>query len=621
MRGKRSSFRNRRVSFALAIIAALLASSGARAANEMLDPGFGTNGIVTSTFGGIADRVNRLVLQVDGRIIVSGFYQTSTPFVARYNHDGTVDPSFGTNGNITPPIDPFAGIRAAVQPDGKLIVAGSVRGSFAVLRYSSNGRSLDPTFGTNGAAFIPSDPGNASYRFNDLLIQPDRKIVLVGTQEIGNFTNFFIARFNTNGTPDSSFVANGIRIMDKVDFPNNRFNNGRAVVIQPDRKILISGDMLDDDGKGQISLARLLPNGELDKSAFGANGKGTVITPLSNFQNAGGALALQANGKIVLAGTIDAANKDLALVRFNANGSLDATFGGTGIVTTDLGGNESGSDLVIQPNGRIIVVGKTDASHSSDVLLLRYNSDGSLDNSFGEDGKIIKDFGSVPDSGNGIALQPDGMIVLAGSSNGFAFVARYILDLSSHRVLTSSFKSSGAHDGWVLESDESSESGGSLNKTASTILVGDDNRDRQYRGILSFNTAALPDSALITSARLDVRRQGFVGTDPFTTHGNLLFDLCSGTFNRGLALQLADFNAAPTSGASQGIFDPSTSVWYAAPLTGSNLRLINRYGVTQFRLRYSLDDDDDMSADQLKLFSGEAADSNRPRLTITYFVP
>ena len=622
MRGKGSFLRrNRKVSFILSIITALLVFTGAQAANEILDPGFGTNGIVTTSFGGIADRNNHIVLQTDGKILISGYYQTSTPFVARYNSNGTVDTTFGINGSITPSIDTFADFRVAVQPDAKIVVAGSSNGSLAAIRYNSNGRTLDNTFGTNGMALIPANSGDARYKSNDVLIQPDRKIVVVGTQEIGNFTNFVIVRFNTNGTADSTFVANGIRIMDKFDFPNNRFNNARAVVIQPDRKIVMSGDMLDNEGDGQISLARLNPDGSVDPFASSTNGKGTVTTPLSNFQNSSGALALQADGRIVLAGSILGTNQDLALVRFNNDGSLDTTFGGTGIVTTDLGDNENGSDLLIQRNGKIIVVGKISGSGFADLLLLRYNSDGTLDNTFGVNGKIVKDLGNVPDSGNGIALQPNGLVVVAGSSNGFAFLARYILDVSSHKVLTSTFKSAGGSDGWVLESGEDSGSGGSINKSASTIFVGDDAKDKQYRGFLSFNTASVPDNAIVTSARLDIRRQSFVGTSPFTTHGDLLLEIRSGTFGGGLALRSADFNAAASPGANQERLLPLTSVWYTSQLDGNNLRFINRYGVTQFRLLYALDDNDDLSADHLNFFSGEAVDANRPKLIVSYFVP
>ncbi len=617
MKGKNSFLKkNRHVSFALAMIAALLVYTGVLAAGEILDPNFGANGIATTTFGGVFDGTNQVTLQTDGKIIVSGLHQSSTPFVARYNSNGTVDTSFGTNGSIVP----LAGSRVAVQADGKILVGGSNQGSMTVARYTSNGAALDTAFGTNGAVTFPTGSDFDTFSLSDLIVQPDQKVVLVGTQAIGNFTNFVIVRLNTDGTPDETFVSNGFRILDYFDFPNNRFNAAKAVAIQSDGKIVMSGDMLDNDAHRQITLARLNTNGSLDTTAFGTNGKGTVITPLANFYQSRGALVLQSNGKIVMAGTIDnEITTDLAMARFNSNGSLDTTFGGTGIVVTDFGSNERSSDLVLQTDGKIIVVGKISGSDFSDILLVRYNSDGSLDDSFGVNGKIIKDIGGLPDSGNGLVLQPDGKIVLAGSSNGTALLARYIISIQPPQTVT--FKSSGPHDGWVLESGENTNSGGSLNKSATTILVGDDAKDKQYRGILSFNTISIPDNAVVTSARVDIKRQGFVGTNPFNTHGNLLMEIRAGTFSNNLALQLNDFRAAATPGAANERFLPLTSVWYAAEISNASLVFINKYGFTQFRLRYTLDDNDDMNTDHLKFFSGESINANRPRLVITYFVP
>ena len=120
-----------------------------------------------------------------------------------------------------------------------------------------------------------------------------------------------------------------------IYFPNNRYNYGKAGAIQPDGKIVISGNMMDNDGKNQLSLARVNQDGSLDKSTFGSNGKGTAIFTFTNFQNYN--LALQADGKILVLGAKD---NSLAVVRFNPNGSLDTSFGGSGIVMTDFGAEE-----------------------------------------------------------------------------------------------------------------------------------------------------------------------------------------------------------------------------------------------------------------------------------------
>jgi len=139
-------------------------------------------------------------------------------------------------------------------------------------------------------------------------------------------------------------------------------------------------------------------------------------------------------------------------VRYNSNGTLDATFGGTGIVITDFGNNEQVDDLVIQADGKIIVEGKTSSLDSSDFLLVRYNSDGSLDSTFGTTGKVITDFGSNTDTATGIVMQTDGRVVVAGSGGENAVLARYDTIASNTVQTAPTFRSAYAYDGWIIES-------------------------------------------------------------------------------------------------------------------------------------------------------------------------
>jgi hypothetical protein len=162
--------------------------------------------------------------------------------------------------------------------------------------------------------------------------------------------------------------------------------------------------------------------------------------------------------------------------------------------------------------------------------------------------------------------------------------------------------------------------GGTLNKTATTFNVGDGPKDKQYRSIISFNTSTLPDNAVIVSAQVKVKRQGIVGTDPFSTHGSLLLEIRNGLFSNNLDLRVGDFAAAPSSGV-QEMITPLTSSWYAANLSSSNLALVNKAGVTQFRLRFDRDDNDDLGADYMKFFTGEASAGNQPQLIVKYFLP
>ena len=425
---RKSAFfkRNQLAAFALALVM-LVVSSCTPSAVGALDPTFGTNGIVTVDLGSDLDSGKAVLVQPDGRIVMLASAQAQTPVLMRFNANGSVDSSFGVAGKLS--VD--FGYKGALQSDGKLLVAGFSRGSFAVARYDGDGTGLDTSFGTDGVALIPSDPGDFNYHLSDLILQPDRKIVVVGTQESqGHTTTIAVARFTSEGMPDTSFNERGLIYVGEGDFPDSNYFYGEAVAIQPDGKIVVSGDMLDNDNLDeQISLARLNPDGSLDAATFGTNGNGTVGIVLRYFKNVEGGLALQRDGNIVVAGTVftnwNQSNDNLALARFNTNGTLDPAFGGSGIVTTDLGLNENAEGILIQADGKIVVVGKIFAEEPSDILLVRYNSDGSLDNRFGENGKVITDLGEVPDSGNALAIQKDRKLVVTGSSNGDALLARY----------------------------------------------------------------------------------------------------------------------------------------------------------------------------------------------------
>jgi uncharacterized delta-60 repeat protein len=609
--------KNRGISIGLAMLIAFLTSTNALAADGSLDPTFGTNGIVITDLGSNTDSGNAVILQSDGKIIMAGSAQLDaanpfhrTPIIVRYHSNGTVDTSFGAGGGIITEVGSFSGSKIAIQSDGKLIVAGSSQGDFALARYNSNG-SLDTSFGQNGIATLHF-LDDSSERCSDVAIQSDGRIILAGYQEIGNFVYYAIARFNNDGTPDTTFNTNGIEI---VDFPNNRYNYGKAVEIQADGKIIMSGSFTDNDGYGpKISLARFNEDGSLDNT-FGV--QGTVTTGFANFQNNTGALALQADGRILVAGISFNTTDDLAVARFNSNGALDTTFGGSGIAITDFGNNESGNSVVIQPDGKIIAVGNINDNDFADFMLVRYNSNGSLDNTFGSNGKLISDFGNHADNSAGSVVQPDKKIIVIGSSGGNAILARY--DTGTTTAVTVTFRSTGTYDGWILESAENSNTGGSLDKSATTINVGDDPQDRQYRSILSFNTSSIPDNVFVTSAQLNIKRQGLVGTDPFTTHGNLLLDIRNSAFSNDIALQLDDFAAPASEGAVQDSVTANTFSWYTANLNTGNLGLINKAGATQFRLLFSLDDNDDMNADYMKFFSGNATvEADQPQLIITY---
>jgi hypothetical protein len=187
--------------------------------------------------------------------------------------------------------------------------------------------------------------------------------------------------------------------------------------------------------------------------------------------------------------------------------------------------------------------------------------------------------------------------------------------------LPETFTSSGAQDGWILESSETSGKGGKLNKGATTLRLGDDAANRQYRAILSFDTSSLPEGADITSVTLTFKYAGKSGTLPFNTHGKLLADISMGGFKNNPALQLGDFKAGASRKNVLAFTKNKVNNWYSQSLDPLDFQFINTAGVTQFRLRFKKDDNNDFGADFLKIYSGDANEANRPQLIVEYELP
>ena len=187
-------------------------------------------------------------------------------------------------------------------------------------------------------------------------------------------------------------------------------------------------------------------------------------------------------------------------------------------------------------------------------------------------------------------------------------------------VLTLNLDSTGPDDGWILESSETSGTGGTMDNTSTTFRLGDEVGNKQYRTILSFNTGQLPDTAVIQTATLKIKQNGTpVGTDPFTILGSVWADMRTGNFGTA-ALELTDFNAT-ASAPGVGAFNSTPSNgFYTLTLNATGRSTINLLGRTQFRLRFGIDDNNDNAADYMKFLSGDFT-SSQPELTITYIVP
>jgi len=234
------------------------------------------------------------------------------------------------------------------------------------------------------------------------------------------------------------------------------------------------------------------------------------------------------------------------------------------------------------------------------------------------------------DGGISLKVQDDDSIVdsagnpLGGTGTGngdfsageaYAVIKSAPIDLAS-----ATFVSNKANDGYVIESSENSNIGGGIDATSATFYVGDNAEDRQFRAILDFNTASLPDNAVIVRATLKIRRLSVTGTDPFLTHQNLMVDIKGGTFGRGV-LEVPDYQAEASLDTAGLFANAPADNWFSATMTEPALEFINKTGETQFRLRFQLDDNDDMSADTIKFYSGDAATAAyRPVLVVEYYV-
>jgi hypothetical protein len=178
-----------------------------------------------------------------------------------------------------------------------------------------------------------------------------------------------------------------------------------------------------------------------------------------------------------------------------------------------------------------------------------------------------------------------------------------------------------AQDGWILESKENSSLGGTMNSIATTFNLGDNAANKQYLGLLHFDTSSLPDNAVITSAMLKIMKQGLVGTNPFSTHGALLVDIRKPFFGTTAALAIADFQSLASKPAAATFSATPVANWYSATFGSTAYPFINLTGTTQLRLRFTKDDNNDLGADYLSFFSGNAAVANRPTLIVQYYVP
>jgi uncharacterized delta-60 repeat protein len=350
-------------------------------------------------------------------LVLSCLFLLALPSAA-FAQAGALDASFGGDGkvtsNLTSRYDYAVGL--IIQADGKLVAAGPASGGggrFALVRYADDG-SLDNTFSNDGKLFTNFTSGDDFA--SDLAVQTDGKLVAAGGAAGG--AKFALARYNGDGSLDASFSGDG-----KV---TTNFSAGDdfafGVAIQTDGKIVAVGRA--GESGGRFAAARYNDDGSLDTS-FGGDGK--VTTNFTAGYDIADSVALQADGKVVVAGTAayTSRNARFALVRYSADGTRDATFSGDGKLTTDLTRRFDGAfALAIQsPDQKIVAAGQA----RLDLALLRYNADGTLDDAFSGNGVTRTSFTDGLDYADDVALASDGKIVAAGTANWFGRNARFAL--------------------------------------------------------------------------------------------------------------------------------------------------------------------------------------------------
>jgi uncharacterized delta-60 repeat protein len=391
----------------LFLLIAALAISNSLLSGGLLNPGdldmsFGDSGKAFTDFGLMGDdAASALVLQADGRIVAAGSAEIvdgDLDFaLARYHPDGSPDTSFGGGGIAA---DHMGGLdqalAVAIQPDGKIVAAGTNSADFVLARYEISG-TLDASFGTNGV--VQTDFAGDADGATSLLLVGD-KILVAGTAWLTPTLSFALARYHRDGSPDTAFDGDG-RMTVSISGPAGH-DIAFDLALQEDGKILVAGE-----ADGDFATIRLWPDGLID-TTFGLHG--LAATDFGSLDSAKG-IALQRDGKIVVGGHD---SFDFVMARYTPNGVLDASFGNGGLVRTSFSSRRDwAEDIYIELDGKILL-GGTATMVSEDFALARYLKNGTLDPTFGDGGRMTTDFSLSSDGIRGMAIDEAGRIVAAG---------------------------------------------------------------------------------------------------------------------------------------------------------------------------------------------------------------
>jgi uncharacterized delta-60 repeat protein len=426
----------------IVMVSSLLTYTVALAAGGDLDLTFSGDGkVITNSGGSFNDQVRGMAIQSNGKIVVVGdshitFGGAGTNFmVARFNANGSLDTTFSGDGKLKTNFgNPSEALGVTIQNDGKIVVVGQTCTpmpewvcNMAIARYNTNG-SPDTTFSGDGKHSVDFGGGdNGSY--GGVAVLASGKIIVAGRMFNGSNYDFALYRLDANGTLDTTFSGDG---RANTGFGPGTNEHTFGLALQSDNKIVLVGQSCDASwGNCDFALARYNANGTLD-ATFSGDGRQRRNFGANEYANA---IQLQADGKIVIAGRQEAAGGcSFALARFNTNGAPDTTFSGDGKVATFLPSTSCGwwqfLGLGIQSTGKIVIGGSIGLEGSKDFMLVRYTTAGALDKTFSEDGKALTDFGGN-DSADALAVQSNDRMIAAGftdvNGNGLDLaLARYL---------------------------------------------------------------------------------------------------------------------------------------------------------------------------------------------------
>ena len=393
--------------------------------------GFDADGKVTTAIGSSEDVAVSIAHQLDGKLVVAGYSSNGTDndfALARYNVNGSLDTSFSSDGKLVTDIDSANdnATSVAVQLNGKIVVAG----------YTYNGTDYDFAiirYNSDGSldntfntnGIVTTDFGTGNDEAYSVAIQPDGKIVAAGYAYTLSKNDFALVRYNSNGSLDNTFGTGGKVTTDFSSGDDMAF----SMRILPDGRIVAAGRTYNGSDY-DFGLACYTQLGTLAIS-FGTGGK--VTTDFGSGDDIANCVFDILDGTIVLAGSSEnGTDRDFAVARYNDNGSLDTNFNSVGYLTTAIGSsNDDAHSVFPQPDGKLVVSGSTFNGSDWDFALCRYDTNGDLDNTFGASGIVTTAIGSHNDGVNSSVIIPEGYVILAGySTNGtdadFALAKYYL---------------------------------------------------------------------------------------------------------------------------------------------------------------------------------------------------